>query len=226
MDNESFLNEPKVAAWKKSLEDSGYTINAITPLNLLYRANGELLFALLKVDAVDGDGWPLVPYVFIRGHACIIVPLLRSRATGEERFMMVRQRRIGHGRPDLEFPAGMLDRDIHDPAGVAVRELEEETGLAINAENLLPLVDGPLYSSPGAADEGIYYFGVIVEMDEAQFRSFEGKMRGSAAESEHIRVELKTRDEAEQDTISLQARLAFFLFDRARPLLERKALQR
>jgi 8-oxo-dGTP pyrophosphatase MutT (NUDIX family) len=223
MDNDSFLHEPKVAVWKKNLEAAGCTIRKISPLKLLYRHNGELLFALLEIDASDAEGNPAVPYIFIRGDACIVVPLLRNTDTGEERFLMIYQWRIGHGKQSLEFPAGMLDLAINDPCGVAVRELFEETGLSIPADNLVPLCDHPLHCSPGATDEGIYYYGCMVGMNDSKFRSFEGKAGGCESENERIRVTLKTRAEAYADMLSLQARLAFNLFDEQRAGIEKKA---
>jgi 8-oxo-dGTP pyrophosphatase MutT (NUDIX family) len=220
MPTSEFLDEPKVAAWRRSLEDAGCTIREIKPLSLLHRQNGELLFALLEADVRGPDGRRLVPYVFIRGHACIVVALIRNAASGEERFLMVEQRRIGHGALCLEFPAGMLDRDIDNPAGVALRELREETGLEIPPHMLKPLCDRPLHSSPGATDEGIYYYGCVAEVSDKEFRRFEGSLRGAEEENERIRVTLKTREEAEKDLMSLQARLGFFLFEQALPQMK------
>lgn len=213
MTNSSYLNEPKVAFWKKSLTDAGCVINRIEPLSLYNPPNGELLFALLKADVTAPDGNKLPPIIFIRGHACIIIPLLKNSATGVKRYLMVQQRRIATGAVSLEFPAGMLDRDIDNPAGVALNELCEETGLTITEDMLFAISDKPLYSSPGASDEGIYYFGCIVTLDNTAFHSLEGRLRGKLSENEHIRVTLKTREEAENQLISLPARLGFFLFD-------------
>ncbi|MBD3393540.1 MAG: NUDIX domain-containing protein [Chitinivibrionales bacterium] len=222
MNDDSYLQEPKVTAWLSSLAQAGCSVQEVTPLQLLHRSNGELLFALLKLDATGPDGNRLLPYIFVRGHACIIVPLLRNRATGAERFLMVQQRRTGHGHLCLEFPAGMLDREIDDPAGVALRELREETGLRIEPRRLHKLCEKPMYSSPGATDEAIHYFGCIVELDADDFASFEGRLGGSASEYEIIRATLKTREDAEKANMSLQAQLGFFLFDRARPALEER----
>jgi DNA-binding NtrC family response regulator len=45
--------------------------------------------------------------VVVRGNACVIVPLLANSDTGEEKYLMIYQRRSGNGRLSLEFPAGM-----------------------------------------------------------------------------------------------------------------------
>jgi 8-oxo-dGTP pyrophosphatase MutT (NUDIX family) len=206
-----FSKEPKVAQWKELLQAAGCVVKSLSPLHLLHKPNGELLFALCEAAAVDPDGKELPRYIFIRGHACIVVVLLKNAATGEERYLMIRQRRTGNGSLNLEFPAGMLDRNINSPETVAVRELYEETGLSLSEVDLHPLYDGLLYSSPGACDEGIYYFGCITTVPDDRFKSFIGR-RASCSDDENIEVTLRTRDEAESETLSLQARLGFYLF--------------
>ncbi len=114
--------------------DAGCSINKLVPLSLLYKKNGELLFALCEADVTDPQGNKLPRYIFIRGHAVIVVPLVKNRDTGEERFLMIRQRRIGNGGNNLEFPAGMLDREVNAARAVAVRELSEETGLDVERQ--------------------------------------------------------------------------------------------
>jgi|GEM_PF-542410 ADP-sugar diphosphatase len=207
-----FRTEPKVAQWRETVRTAGCSIRTLSPLKLLHKKNGELLFALCEADARDPQGRPLDRYVFIRGHAVIVVPLLLNRRTGEERFLMICQRRIGNGILNLEFPAGMLDRDIHRPGAVAVRELFEETGIRIKRADLFPLHDRPLYSSPGADDEAIHYFGCVIRLSDREFGSLEGRAAGNAGDGESITVTLRTRREAEHETTSLQVRLGLHLF--------------
>ena len=221
MAHNNILKEPKITAWIDTLKAAGCIVRDIAVLSELRRTNGELLFALLDVDASEPDGTKLMPYIFIRGHACIIVPLLKNRDTRDERFLMVLQRRIAHGHQCLEFPAGMLDSNIDNPLGVALRELHEETGLRISENELHRLCEKPLHSSPGACDEAVYYYGCIIELPDSVYRSFEGRLAGSKAENEHIQVTLKTRDEAEKKLMSLQAQLGFFLFEQARKRIEK-----
>lgn len=211
-DKNAYFNEPKVIAWKQALIQAQCTIHDIQPLNLFRKANGELLFALLKVDASTPEGYKIPQIAFIRGHACIIVPLIINNGTGENRFVMVRQRRIACGDMSLEFPAGMLDRDIHNPITVAMNELFEETGLEINHDTLFPLSNKLLYTSPGACDEGIYYYGCITKVNNKTFYSFSGSKRGNRSENEYIQVDLKTGIEIESKVTSLPALLGYLLF--------------
>ncbi|MDD5674257.1 MAG: NUDIX hydrolase [Chitinivibrionales bacterium] len=214
MSNLPYEFEPKVMAWKQSLIDHGCVIRKIEPVHLFYRHNGELLFAVLALDAVDPEGRPLPSQVVVRGHACVIVPLLINEQTGLERFLMVRQRRSGNGALSLEFPAGMLDRDLERPAAVALKELREETGLTIGGEQLVLLHDKPLLTSAGLLDEGIYYYGCRITLADAAFRAFEGRIAGAADEGEHITAALCTRKEAEAQTHSSQVMLGFSLFEK------------
>jgi 8-oxo-dGTP pyrophosphatase MutT (NUDIX family) len=212
--NPSLKNEPKIRSWMKLVETAGCTIKKIAPLSVVHKKNGDLLFALLDTDIRSPEGHALPHIVFIRGDACLIVTLVRNRATGEERFLMVRQRRVGNGSASLEFPAGMLDTEVDDPAGVAARELAEETGIKAAAGDLFPLCDTKLFSSVGASDEGIYYFGCIREVDDAAWRSLAaGRPGGNPAEEEHISAVLVSRKEAEREATSLQVRLGFHLFE-------------
>ena len=181
------------------------------------KENGELLFALIETDIRSPDGLRLPNFVFIRGDACVIVPLIRNRDTGEEKFLMVRQRRIGNGSLSLEFPAGMLDDRVYDPIGVATREFMEETGIGISAAELFPLRHTKLFSSVGASDEGIFYFGCIKEIDDTLWRSLGDAVRGNPNEGEHISVALLTREEAFGEATSLQVILGFYLFESSQP---------
>lgn len=208
----SIDNRSKISVWRNDVEKAGCTVHSIRSLQDIRKKNGDLLFSLLDVDVRSPEGNRLPHIVFIRGHACIIVPYLRNRDTGEGRFLMIRQRRIGNGQLSLEFPAGMLDNEP-DARVVAIRELEEETGLRISPAELFPLYDGMLYSSAGACDEAIYFFCCIKELDDDSFRSFLGKTGGNPEENEYILVTLMDRAEAERQATSLQVRLGFFLFE-------------
>ncbi len=159
MSNNIDRSEPKVAEWIDTVEQSGCVINSIETLSMQTKGAGELLFAYLSADITAPEGYKLLPILFLRGHAVLVVPQLVSKESGDRYFLMVEQRRIATGRVNLEFPAGMLDRDVKNPGFVAIKELFEETGLSIEEEALIPLSDKLLYSTPGACDEGIWYYG-------------------------------------------------------------------
>ncbi len=203
---------PKFLLWKRTLEAAGGRLDSVTPLKILHRDNGEVLFALLEALGRDADGRGLMPYVLLRGHAVVVVTVVKNIRTGEKRFLMIRQRRIAHGRWSLEFPAGMLDMAVNDPAGVGVIEVREETGVEIAREALVPLGDRPLYSSPGLSDEAIHYYACTIEMDAAEINSLHGRIAGADHEQEHIEVGLWEHEKALLETDSLQTRLAFYLY--------------
>lgn len=211
----SFDEEPKVRTWRARVREAGCTVESLEPLHLLHKRNGELLFALLHARMRDPSGHSLLPYVLIRGDAALVVPRVRDRQTGEERFVMVRQRRSGSGRAALEFPAGMLDRLVDDPVGVAAGELVEETGIRAVPDELFPLTDRPLFTSPGLQDEAIHYFGYEAELSHREFTALRGRRTGNGDEGERIEVSLATRAEGEAGSVSTQVRLGFYLFDAA-----------
>jgi 8-oxo-dGTP pyrophosphatase MutT (NUDIX family) len=216
MPGPDFSSSPKILAWKQQVTDAGCTIKNLSPLHLLYKKNGDLLFALLKAEVISAEGTRLPNIIFIRGDACLIVPLVRNRDTGEERFLMIRQRRIGSGMMSLEFPAGMLDDETGHPRGVAARELAEETGIAVPESALFPLCERKLFSSVGASDEGIFYYGCVCDLDDEAYRELSGRKGGNPDEEEHIQVALMTRDEAINAAASGQVRLGLYLFEECR----------
>ena len=205
---------PKVKAWEQRLKDSGCSLESLEPLNILKKRDGDLLFALVEAKGRDLEGNPLLPYALLRGPACVVVPVCRNRITGEKKFLMIHQRRIGHGGLSLEFPAGMLDDDLHDPIGTAMRELEEETGVRVEASSLTPLWDRPLFSSPGLSDESIYFYSTQIDLDEKEWSALQGAETGHANEGEFITTTLKTFAEGMSELTSIQPLMGFLLHQR------------
>ncbi len=203
---------PKYRVWKKILRDHGCVLRGVEPLCELHKPDGSLLFAMLRTRAEDPGGRALPSYALIRGHAVLIVTLVVNRESGERKFLMLRQRRIGHGGEALEFPAGMLDEDVDDPQGVAIREMKEETGLDVTRGQVFALCERPLYTSPGLDDEAIYFFGCVLELPAERYLALQGGETGKADEGEYIRMELLDYREALPQVDSVQVRLGFSLF--------------
>lgn len=206
-------NSFKIEKWQQALIDAGCTVAATTPLAVVNKKNGDPLFSLIDAKVTDPEGHRMPNIVFIRGQAVVVVPELEDQSTGEIRFLMVRQRRIGNGQMCLEFPAGMIDHEHDEPVLVGVRELAEETGLTVTRDSLFPLVNVPLYSSAGASDEAIHFFGCTTTVSHDTFLSYCNKSRTNSEEGEYLTVALLTREEAEPQITSIQARLGFYLFD-------------
>jgi ADP-sugar diphosphatase len=203
---------PPHRAWQRKLGAEGWSLETVKARDLFARRDGGLLFAMIEAAGLDPEGKPLLPYVLLRGAACVVVPVACNRDTGERRFVMILQRRVGSGDLSLEFPAGMVDGE-EAPEETAVRELAEETGLKAPAK-LEPLWDKPLYSSPGLSDESLYFYAATFELSDAEFRALEGGSAGHAHEGEHITTTLKTFAEAEAGVTSLQPLTALFLYRR------------
>ena len=208
------LRESQVRSWKTTVESAGCSVHSAESIVEIRRKDSGLLFALLDANVTAPEGYKLPNILFIRGDACVIVPLVKNIDSHEERFLMVRQRRIGSGVLSLEFPAGMLDENS-DAQSVAIKEMAEETGLLLKQTDLFPLREKKLYSSAGACDEAIFYFGCIINLNDEQFKSLNNRKTGSVSENEHISTVLITREEALKESSSLQAQLGFFLFEAA-----------
>lgn len=209
---ERLRNCPKYRAWKRAAARNGATVRGARLLLDIPRRDGSILFAMAEVDASDPEGRPYHKYLLLRGSAVVVVTVVENLDTGDRKFLMLRQRRIGSGGDSLEFPAGMLDGEVDDPEGAAVRELEEETGLQVERGALIPLADRPLYSSSGLDDETIHYYACRVPLRDADFRALEGGQRGKAEEGEFIRMGLWEYPEALKAVESLQVRLGFHLY--------------
>jgi 8-oxo-dGTP pyrophosphatase MutT (NUDIX family) len=201
----------KFRQYKTTLEANGLNVRAIRPLEVIRKRNGEVLFAMVDVDATTPDGRYLPPIAVLRGHYVSVLTLVRNAETGEEKLVTVRQRRIANGAFFTEHPAGMCDNE-QDPRTVGQRELEEETGLLVPIEALKPLWDHPLYTSPGLLDEAGYTYYVDVEIPAVEFHRLNGLRRGAVDEGEDISVALLTMEEAAREFIHSTGLLLLYRF--------------
>lgn len=204
-----------VRQWEDGLVAHGWTLESLKPLNLLMRRNGDPLFVLLEARGRDPESRAMLPYVLLRGAAAMVVPECVNAATGERKFLMVLQRRVGDGTMSLEFPAGMVENG-GDPEEAARRELHEETGLSeelLARFPLVPLWSRGLTSSPGLSDEAVHFFGVTLALDDATFRALEGAAAGHVAEGEYIVTALRTRAEILAGVSSVLPLLGLMLYE-------------
>lgn len=203
---------PKFRHWKRTVEANGCVVGKVDLIADLPKRDGTILFALIKADVRDPEGRPLPGYALLRGHAVVVVTEVVNRDTGEKRFLMIRQRRIGSGAETLEFPAGMTDEHIDDPLAVALKELEEETGLTARPDQMIPLCPRPLYSSSGLNDEAIWFYGCSLELPGERYHALQDGETGKAEEGEFIRLGLYGHDQAIPLVDSVQVRLGFSLW--------------
>ena len=181
--------EPKVANFLATLKQN-VKIDDVKTLSAQYKPNGELLFATLQIDSPD-----ILPYVFIRGDAVVVVVTVNDKY-----YLCVEQRRIADGKIHTEFPAGMMDKD-NDPLEVVIKELEEETGLVIDKNAVKPMNGAiPLFTSPGACDERIYFFKTSIRMNDEDFQKFQNKFIDNG--DEKITVKLYTEDELRKKLVN------------------------
>ena len=202
----------KYQQWKALLDAEGIDVRSIEELHVVRKRKGDVLFALLKMDAVAPNGEPLLPIALLRGHFVGVLVSLIEKETGEEFFLMVRQRRVGTGAVMLEHPAGMVD-NTKDPWEVAITEVREETGVEIGREQLVLLDERVLYSSPGLIDEGGYFFATQLRLSRAEIQALGDNSQGHGTEGEFIETVVLSRADAMAETSVANAQLHFYLWE-------------
>ena len=104
--------------------------------------------------------------------------------TTRQRYLMVRQFRVGAEAEVLEIPAGMLDKEDESPEEALRREIKEELGYKV--DHLEPIIQ--IYPSPGANAERISIFYAEVSQKIAPGG-------GEAGEGEKLDIEEFTWEE-------------------------------
>lgn len=118
-------NSLKYRQWVETLQKNNIAISRVEPLNLIHKKSGELLFALLSIDAKAPNGEKLLPIALVRGHFVSVAVILIERETQEKYVLLVRQYRIASGEYTYEHPAGMCDSST-DIWQVAIKEIAEK----------------------------------------------------------------------------------------------------
>ncbi|MCL2844661.1 MAG: NUDIX domain-containing protein [Chitinivibrionia bacterium] len=186
------ISEAKLLNYISTLSEN-VQVDNVKILSTQRKGNGELLFATLEIKSDD-----VLPFVFVKGDGVSIVPIITAQ--NAKYFLCVEQRRIADGKIHCEFPAGMMDTDC-DPLAVVIKELEEETGIKIKREDVETLNDGkPLFTSPGACDEKIYFFKTEISLTANEFSALQNKIIDNG--DEKIIVKLYTEEELQAKTVS------------------------
>ncbi|MBD2754630.1 NUDIX hydrolase [Spirosoma validum] len=208
---EALQDAPKFRFWKSQMEANGMKINDIKDYYVRYRHNGEVLFAMLEVDADTPEGDKIPPALFLKGHAASMLVCLIDKETKDKFVVLVKQRRIADGSQTYEHPAGMVDAsDAADD--VAAREIGEEIGLTVTANELTRLNPHAWYPSTGTSDEGMHFFYIEREMTRDEIMSFHLKNMGSEAEFERITSIVATIPESQKLITNVNGLLLNFLY--------------
>jgi ADP-sugar diphosphatase len=201
----------KFKSWKNSILQNGNKINSIEELHTIRKKNGEVLFALVKIDAISEEGNKLLPTALIRGNFVTILTVLIDIDTKAKFYLMVKQRRVANGDIFYEHPAGMCDSES-DPFKVALKEVEEETGLILKLENLKLLHKEKLYTSGGLLDESGSFFYAEIFMTHEEIKSFMDKKTGATGEHEFITTCILTQEEVFQNLKNTSGLLAMYMY--------------
>ncbi|TAE20943.1 MAG: NUDIX domain-containing protein [Cytophagales bacterium] len=208
---ENLENAPKFKFWKEQLIKNGLTINGVKEHFIRRRHNGEVLFAMLELDADTPEGDKIPPVCFLKGHAASVLVCLIDEATEEKFVVLVKQRRISDGSQTYEHPAGMVDAD-DDATDVAAREVGEEIGLQITPAELTKLNPRLWYPSTGTSDEAMHYYFVEKRMTREQIMRFQQQQMTNDSEFERITTVVTTLPEAHQLINNVNGLLIHFLY--------------
>ena len=211
MKKESLADAPKYRFWRQQAETNGLIINKIDEFYIRRRHNGEVLFAMLEVDANTPEGDKIPPALFLKGHAASVLVCLIDQETKDKYVVLVRQRRICDGSHTYEHPAGMVDA-ADDPQEVAAREVGEEIGLDVKPGELTKLNNRLWFPSTGTSDEAMHYFFVERELPRQQIMDFHHKDMGVASELERITTAVTTLPEAHKLITNINGLLIHFLY--------------
>lgn len=201
----------KFRQWKETLEKNNLTVVQVTPLHLVHKPNGELLFALVNIDAHDKNKEKILPVALLRGHFVSVLTCFTEQESGTRYLLLVKQYRVSTGEISYEHPAGMCDSET-DPYKVAVKEVSEETGLTITQDQLVLLNNQMFYTSPGLLDEGGYFFYCELTLPKAEIDTFRDKTAGALGEHEFIQTHIATLEEAPKLMTNIPALLNYYLY--------------
>ncbi len=208
---EALQDAHKFQFWKSQAETNGLKINGIKDYYIRYRNNGEVLFAMLEVDADTPEGDKIPPALFLKGHAASMLVCLIDKETKEKFVVLVRQRRIADGSHTYEHPAGMVDAS-DAPDEVAAREIGEEIGLTVTAGELTKLNSKLWFPSTGTSDEVMHFFYIEKEISRDEIMAFHLKSMGSESEHERITSIVATLPESQKLITNVNGLLLNFLY--------------
>lgn len=182
---ENVFDSHKFNLWKTNLLKNGLEIHHIEEKFTRHNSHGDALFSVLMLDATTPEGDKIPPICFLKGEVLCVLVCLIDEETHEKYLLLVRQRRICDGSQTYEHPAGMLDSES-DAVKVAAKEVFEETGITVEKEQLVRLLDYPVYPSTGTSDETMYYFYCELTLSKEKIMSYDDLFMGEASEHERI----------------------------------------
>lgn len=182
---EQVTDSHKFRLWQQRLRENGNIIHGTTEHFVRRNHAGEVLFALLMLDATTAEGNKMLPVCFLKGEVVSVLICLIDEQTREEYLLLVRQRRICDGGLIYEHVAGMVDGS-DSPLEVAVREASEEAGITLASHQLVALNEQPLFPSTGTSDEALYFFYTEITLPKAEIMALDSQQMGISSEHEHI----------------------------------------
>ena len=132
--------------------------------------------------------------IIMSGGSSSIVVLIRCLETNEIYTVLVKQPRIGSGKLQYEYPAGLTD-DSTDFRLTAVRELEEECNIKANKEEIININkllyenDVKFFTNAHLFYEATSVYLYVKSMTRAEINALEGSY-GGVDEDEQITLHI------------------------------------
>jgi ADP-sugar diphosphatase len=204
----------KYQLWLRNLRRNGVEVHGVDPVFTKFRADGDLLFGLVNLDATVPEGHKILPLCFLKGEVVSVLVCFIDQDTDERYLLLVRQRRICNGALIYEHPAGMVD-GTDAPLDVALREVEEETGLTVRADQVHALNTEPLFPSSGTSDEAMYFYYAELCLRREEIFRYDGQSTGSGSENEFIQTCVVPLAEARRRVTNACGLLNIYLYEAA-----------
>jgi len=173
-------------------------------------------FIKMKATITDKAGQPVPGVIFLRGRS-IAVLLVLTNETDRKKWVVITE----HQRPAVgeyrhkEIPVGM---DDGGPLGTVRDLIENEIGITdefhpINMNEAIFGEDKPIYTSPGATDEGMRFYLVEHKVTTEQFNAIKEKSKSGSI----LALKLVPLDSVAEECNDAKSILAVHLYSLYKP---------
>lgn len=180
----TIVESPLLRNWAAGIKIGYFVTEIVVKAVVMFGRRVGFLF--IEANITNPEGHRLPGAVFLRGNS--VAMLVELRTPSGSYALLVRQARTPAGGAIYETPAGMLD-DSGDFQGVAFKELEEELPALrgwFTLEHVVKLHTEPVWISPGACDERMDFYYLLVETTDGAIQRLHGTIGGLANEGEHL----------------------------------------
>jgi len=144
----------------------------------------KVRFIKMRATMTDKTGSEVPGVIFMRGRSVAVLLLLTVPDEKKKKYVVVtRHQRAAIGEySHEEIPVGMEDEG---PLGTVREIMENEIGISddfhpINMNEAIFGQDKPIYTSPGATDEGMRFYLVELKVSQEQINEIQSKAKSGS----------------------------------------------